>query len=488
MTELFLGFDLGSSGAKVSLRDREGKVLFRKAMAYRTESPEEGWFEQSPEEDWWQAFKSALSLISNEGIDLSGIRAIGCTGYVPALCGIDSRGRVLRNSIMHTDLRGKNQLKQINSIVSPPTGMGAVLPKLLWLRNEEPEIFSRIDKILNPHSYIVYRLTGTVSCDRDSAYLFGGPWFIQTGRASKAPEWNRKRVEEMGINPEILPPVAAADSSAGTILPEIAGETGLSPETIVTAGTGDSFTAMLGFGLTDPGDFMIYLGSSATQIILNTPIQDLTGGPHFDGTNASFTGKILSCGDTFSIFTETWGIGDLTELDRMAEKASISPNSAVWIPHKKQKEMDSDEKNREAFLGITEHSTPGQAFLTLLEGIAFNIRTNFEPVRNRAEKVFIGGGGACSSIFLRTLSNILNTEIHIPDSPGSSDGAALLARLSYSDGMTEEAFKKWNPPSRTLFPDRNKTEYYNRKFQTWLNIRALTEKAFSLLDNSQKED
>lgn len=482
MEDLFLGYDLGSSSAKTVVRDKKGHTLASAVYKHETLSPFTGYSEQNPEDCWWKGFKESISYIRDrEGIDLTRIKGICCTGFIPALCPVDKEGQALSSAMMHTDLRAMDELKEINKSLHSPISMGTLLPQLLWYKKNKPELYNKTWTVLNPHSYIAWKLTDRASCDFDSAFVAGGPEILTDSGGNL--EWNEAKIAEIGINPALLPKPAEANSSLGYISSKAAHETGLSRETQVICGTGDSFAAMLGFGLTEPGEMMIYLGSSATQILLSSSIEKLMGGPHFSEGKASFTGRILSCGDTFHQFLKLFNLSDLAKLDKEAERIPPGAEGILWLPHLKQKQEKSSFLNRESLLGFTSDHTESHAYRAMLEGLAFNIRENFDPVKDKVNKLTVGGGGANSSIFVQIIADTLGIPVIRSSSNGSADGAAFLAAVgSGTIKKITQACREWAMGSQTIKPQEEQKRLYNSWHVYRQKIRKNTDESHTLLD------
>ncbi|MEW5815895.1 MAG: FGGY family carbohydrate kinase, partial [Spirochaetota bacterium] len=348
MKKYLLGFDLGSSGAKGVIVDCEGRILSFCTAEHATIRLNPGWAEQDPENSWWESFKNvARRLLKNSGIAASQIKAVGITGFVPGLCPLDAEGRVVRNAIMHTDLRAQAELAFVNRTLSEQITLGNLIPKLLWFKDSEPENYAKTAKIVNPHAFLVYRLTGAVTCDYDTATLVGG-LFDDAGL-----RWDGSACAKLGNRMDIWPDLFSAVSVVGGIVKQAAAETGLPDGTPVIAGTGDSFAALIGHGVISPGDLMIYLGSSGTQILVNNNLHGYINTPHFGPGKAEFAGRIVSCGDSMEHFRALLGHKTWETLNKGA--AGLKPGSGrlIVVPHLKQKGTgESSFYDRETVFGL----------------------------------------------------------------------------------------------------------------------------------------
>ncbi|MCK5674160.1 MAG: hypothetical protein KAH95_12335 [Spirochaetales bacterium] len=427
MKSCFLGFDLGSHASKGVLVRSNGKVLASKSVEHSTSLPHPGWQEQDPD-IWWDEFKKiSKCLIKESGIESKDIKAVGITGFVPGLVLLDKDNHSIRPALMHTDIRAGSQLKYINTILDSPISHGFLLPKLLWIKINEKENYKKIDKILVPHSFIVQKLTGKYSCDIDTATIFGGIYQEESNT------WSDSLCSILNIKKNILPDLYDADSVVGTINTKISIDTGLCAGTAVIAGTGDTFSALLGCGSVMPGDMMIYLGTSGTQIFIDGDLSSFTGGIHFGKNKAEFTGRIISCGDSMEHFKNLLGFTDWLLPDKKALDISPGSNGLFIFPHLKQKtENELSDKNSETIFGLDIGHNQWHIYRALLEGIAYNLKSSFLPYEPKVKRLILSGGGANSKVFREIIRDVLGIAIIYNSSGNGASGVALLA--AYGSG------------------------------------------------------
>lgn len=448
MKELYYGYDLGSHGAKGAVYDSRGNRL---AAAFRSHSinrPQPGWQEQEPEGLWWREFLDISRELKEQmekkqlqegagargALDLS-IAGIGITGFVPGLCAVDQTGKPLGPAIMHTDIRAQRELGEVNRKLESPITLGTLLPKLLWLRRHKPELFKAIAAVLVPHTYLVYKLTGRMVCDYDTASIYGGIF------NSDLLQWDEHRIRDIGIDPAILPEPVAVDSVVGSVgagedrFPGLGDFLGGAR---VIAGTGDSFAALLGEGAVRPGDLMIYLGSSATKILVETELERLTSGPHYGEGKARFVGRIFSSGESMEHYRRLLGHDGWEELDRAAGETPAGSGGTVVIPHRKQRTGNEGAGlDRETIVGLEVGRGQGYLFRAFLEGVACRIRQDLEALEQeggmQVKRILLAGGGAKSSLFCSIIASTLQRPVHVTPVGGGTAGMALLAAISCGD-------------------------------------------------------
>lgn len=422
MKSCFLGFDLGSHASKGVLVRNDGTVIASMSTKHETDIPEPGWQEQDSNH-WWEEFKKiSKSLIRQSGMDPAEIKAVGVTGFVPGLVLFDEDDQSIRPALMHTDIRAVSQLKYINKILDSPISHGCLLPKLLWIKENEEESYNKTKKILVPHSSIVQKLTGKYSCDVDTATIFGGIY------DEKSNTWSERLCSLLNLEKNIFPDLYDADSVVGTITTKASADTGLCEGTSVITGTGDTFTALLGCGAVMPGDMMIYLGTSGTQIFIDGDLSSFTGGTHFGKDKAVFTGRIISCGDSMEHFRSLLGFTDWLLPDAKALEIDPGSNGLVIFPHLKQKtDNDFSSRDSETIFGLDGSHSSWHIYRALLEGLAYNLNSSFLLYKSKVKRLILSGGGANSKVFSEIIRDVLGKEVFYNPSGNGASGVALLA-------------------------------------------------------------
>ncbi len=478
---VFFGYDLGSHGAKGALFDLSGHMIASASRSHSISRPAPGWQEQEPEKLWWPEFLEISGELT-DALSLSGLRSeiagIGITGFVPGLCTLDREGVPVRPAIMHTDLRAGGDLAELNSLLPEPISLGTLLPKLLWIRKHEPEIFAAIAKVLVPHAWLVYRLTGRMVCDYDTASIYGG--LFDTGRL----DWDPDICRALDIDPSLFPEPVPVTSCVGTLTPEASELLAISPAARVIAGSGDSFAALAGEGAVYPGDLMIYLGTSATRILVEAPFRDIAGGPHYGEGRASFVGRIFSCGESMEHYRSLMGQSDWKELDLAASETPPGSGGLMVFPHLKQRrDEDSGMLDRESIVGLETGHGQGHLFRAFLEGVAFQLKDDYEHIEGRVRRVLLAGGGARSRVFCSIIASALDRTVLTNPGGGGAAGMALLAAwsLGYTD-TPEDLADRWFSRRTEYTPDVETAEICRGSFEVWKEIRSKMDAVHRLID------
>ncbi len=473
MGSFFLGFDLGSHSTKGVITGENGIPLASKSLTHSTQIPNTGWQEQNPA-GWWKEFTEITKyLLEKSSVSPSTIRGIGITGFVPGLIALDRDGKVLRPAIMHTDIRAGSQLRAINTALGVEISHGFLMPKLLWVKEHEAGIYNSIYKVLVPHSYIVKKLTGKYSCDRDTATIFGGVY------DHKSRQWSNEICRKLDVPVSILPEIYDADSIAGKIEAEAAELTGLAEGTPVIAGTGDTFAAILGCGAVLPGDMMIYLGTSGTQLFIDGNLEDFTAGPHFGSGKAEFTGRIVSCGDSMQHYRDILGFTDWTELDRAALGIDPGSGGLFIFPHMKQKSADETSPgDLETIFGLETSHSPWHIYRAVMEGIAANLKTSFSDYRSRVGRLILSGGGARSRVFRDIVGAMLNMELYYNPLGDGAIGVALLAAHTVTGASLLEASSEISGSAGKEMPCRETAKTYQSYYSRYVRLRNKIENLY----------
>ena len=433
--------------------------------------PFANWAEQDPIKDWWLDFIEIVNyLLKNSGVNPKDIMAVGITGLVPSMCPLDKSGEIIRNAILHSDNRAYKELEYINSVLPEPITLGFVLPKLLWFRDQELNNYQRTAKILNPHSYLIYRLTGKYSSDIDTASIFGGVFARE--------QWDSDFCKLLDISPEILPEIYPATSIVGEVLPIAAEQTGLYPGTPVIAGTGDSFASMIGSGVINKGELMIYLGTSGTQILLNRDITDLANSIHFGQDKAEFVANVLACGESLECLRSILGVDSWDRLNEGAGEITPGSEKLIFLPHLKgQRSPIVDVFARGLIYGLEPGHTKFHIYKALIEGIAYNLKEGFLKIHDKVQRIIVSGGGAKSSVFRQIISDVFDFPIEYPSKANAAIGIAYLA--GYSIGVFSDfdyLARKWIPITDVSLPKKDNVPIYQEYFNVYQDVNRNMQK------------
>ena len=476
----YIGIDLGTSAVKLLLVNEKGEILADVSEEYPLYFPQEGWSEQNPE-DWYSAVEKGLDRLL-DGVDGKLIRGIGTGGQMHGLVILDDEDRVIRPAILWNDGRTQKQTDYLNEVIGKEklssytaniAFAGFTAPKLLWVKENEPENFKRISKIMLPKDYIVYRLTGVHSCDYSDA---SGMLLLDV----KNKCWSDEMLSICGITQSQLPRLYESYDAVGKVAGEIAEKYGLN-DTAVVAGAGDNAAAAIGTGTVGDGKCNISLGTSGTVFISSGRFgvdknNALHSFDHADG-NYHLMGCMLcaaSCNKWFAdeILKET----DYTALQSKIDDGKLGNNGVYFLPYLMgERSPINDTDARGTFTGLTLNTSREEMLLAVLEGVAFAIRDSVEKAKDLGIKIEasnICGGGAKSPLWQKILANVLGIRLDkIKTEQGPGYGGAILAMVGTGAYKSvKEACEKLVEVSSSVYPDEKLTALYEKKYRNFSKL------------------
>jgi xylulokinase len=435
----YLGIDSSTTATKALLMDADGVVVAVGRSEYGYDTPHPSWAEQSPDL-WWDATKIAVAVaLGAAGVTGSEIAAVGLTGQMHGLVLLDESGDVVRPAILWNDQRTEAECDEIRHRVGlqrliDVTGNNALAgftaPKILWVRNHEPEVFERSTTMLLPKDYVRYRLTGTFAMDKA-----GGSGTLLFDLAAR--DWSPEITEALGIPMSLLPPTFEGTTITGVVSDEAAAATGLRPGTPVMAGGGDQATNGVGVGATEAGIAAVSLGTSGVVFApTDGPVYEPAGRLHAFCHAVPdmwhLMGVMLSAAGSYRWFKDMFA-PDFTyeSLDHSAAQVAPGSNGLIFLPYLTgERTPHPDPKARGAFVGLTVRHEVGHLARSVMEGVAFGLRDSAQLMETemRIEDVRVSGGGAASKIWLQILAEILRKPLRVVDQPEAPAlGAAMLA-------------------------------------------------------------
>ncbi len=435
----FIGIDSSTTATKALLMDDEGGVVSIGRAEYHFETPRPLWSEQSPHL-WWEAtIASIVEALQTAGVGGSEVGAIGLTGQMHGLVLLDGKGDVLRPAILWNDQRTAAECNEIRErvgreVLISTTGNDALpgftAPKILWVRNHEPDVYSRVAQVLLPKDYVRYRLTGEFAIDRA-----GGSGTILFDLAAR--DWSADIVAALEISPEWLPPTFEGPEVTGVVTQQAAAVTGLLPGTPVVAGGGDQAANGVGVGAVVPGVVAMSVGTSGVVFAsAGRPVVEPQGRLHAFCHAVPNTwhlmGVMLSAAGSFKWFRDEIATGSTyAELDAAAVGVPAGANGLVFLPYLTgERTPHPDPLARGAFVGLTVRHGTGHLARAVMEGVAFGLRDSVELMATEIElgEVRVSGGGASSDVWLRIITDTLGLPVRVVGTPESAaHGAALLA-------------------------------------------------------------
>jgi xylulokinase len=454
-----IGIDVGTGGSRALVIDEAGRVVASATVEHAPfASPHTGWAEQDAR-DWWRASASAVrAVLASEGVRAEEVACVGLTGQMHGAVLLDERDEPLRPSIIWCDLRTHEQCCAITErvgaerlirLVMNPALEGFTLPKMLWVREREPEVWARVRAVLLPKDYVRLRLTGEHATDVADA---SGTLLFDVGRR----EWSEEMLEAVGVERALLPRAFESAEVTGRVSASGAEATGLPVGTPVVAGAGDQAAGAVGVGLVRPGSVSATIGTSGVVFAatdrpaldpkgrVHTFCHAVPGGWHVMGVTQG-------AGLSLRWFRDQFGAGEDDGRDpyeRLAEEAAAAPpgsDGLLWAPYLMgERTPHLDPHARAALTGLTASHTRAHVVRAILEGVAFSLRdtlTIFAEMNVPVGTIRLGGGGARSPLWRQIQADVYGREVELVEADeGAAYGAALLAGVGGGAwGSIEEA-------------------------------------------------
>ena len=436
---MYLGLDLGTSGVKAMLIDGDQKIIGSGSGSLDVSRPHSGWSEQDPAH-WIRATEEAIAgLKETFPKELAAVKGIGLSGHMHGATLLDAEDKVLRPCILWNDTRSHAEAAVLdaNPIFRKLTGNivfpGFTAPKLVWVKNNEPEFFAKIAKVLLPKDYLRLWLTGEhISEMSDSA---GTSW-LDTG----ARKWSSELLDATGLSESQMPSLVEGTEQAGTLRGELSYKWGMSEGVVIAGGAGDNAASACGMGTVAEGQAFVSLGTSGVLFAANAsylpkPESAVHAFCHALPNTWHQMGVILSATDALNWYSHIAGKTP-AELTQELGDTLKAPSGVTFLPYLSgERTPHNDAAIRGAFLGL-EHES-GRAVLTqaVLEGVTFAIRDNLEALKSAGttiSRVTAIGGGSRSRYWLASIATALGVPVDIPTDGdfGAAFGAARLGLIA----------------------------------------------------------
>jgi xylulokinase len=445
MTHL-LGIDVGTGGTRALVIDEHGRIVASATSDHAPfASPETGWAEQDPR-DWWRATNEAVrSVVARPDVGADSIAAVGFSGQMHGSSLLDEKGEVVRPALLWCDQRTDAECREITERIGArrlidltlnPALTGFTLPKLVWVRRHEPDLWRRVTSVLLPKDYVRYRLTGEKATDVADA---SGTLLFDVAKRV----WSGTMLDEMQIDASLMPRAYEAPEVTGTVSAEGAKATGLKAGTPVVAGGGDQAAGAVGMGIVRPGAVSATIGTSGVVFAAtDRPALDPGGRVHTFCHAVPgrwhVMGVTQGAGLSLRWARDQFGMGKddgRDPYDRMTELAAAVPagsDGVLWAPYLMgERTPHLDPHARAALVGLSGSHTRGHVFRAILEGVAFSLKDSFtilEEMKVPVNGVRLGGGGARSPLWRQIQADVYGYPAEIVEAEeGAAYGAALLA-------------------------------------------------------------
>ncbi len=471
---LYIGVDLGTSAVKLLLMQGDGKIVNVVSKEYPISFPHPGWSEQRPE-DWWEKTMEGLKELTKD-CDKSLIRGISFGGQMHGLVVLDKDDNVIRPAILWNDGRTGKETDYLNNVIGKDklssytaniAFAGFTAPKILWMKENEPDKFEKIEKIMLPKDYLAYKLSGVHCTDVSDA---SGMLLFDV----KNKCWSEEMMKICSVRKEQLAKIYESYEVVGNIKADVASELGFDGDVKVIAGAGDNAAAAIGTGTVGDGHCNVSLGTSGTIFISSKnfcvdPMNALHAFAHSDG-NFHLMGCMLSAASCNKWWLEDIiGTNDYAGEQKPIEK--LGENNVYFLPYLMGERSPHNNPNARAmFIGMSMDTTRADMTQAVLEGVAFGIRDSFEVAKAQGIKIEstrICGGGAKSPLWRKIIAGVLGIDVEIIEAEeGPGLGGAILAAVGCGEyASVEEACEKLVKVVDVVKPDKELVEKYEKKYE-----------------------
>ncbi|QMV40574.1 hypothetical protein FPL14_04675 [Cohnella cholangitidis] len=490
-----LGIDIGTTSVKAILISRDGRIVYETSSPHDLYSERIGWAEENTD-DWWSNTLLVIERMLQEVPQAAaGIEAIGVSGMVPAIVLLDSEGNPLRRSIQQNDARSGKEIDWLKKTLDQDslyrltggyTNQQHVLPRLLWVKANEPDVWSKTATIFGSYDYVTYKLTGQYSIEAN--------WAVESGLYDiREGVWLTDQLTGFNVDPDLFPDVRASADIVGTVSEEAAGLTGLPAGIPVIAGSADHVASTLAAGIVDEGDLLIKFGGAGdilycTNDIVTVP--ELFFDYHVVPGRYLLNGCMAASGSLVK-----WYIKDLLrtenddifrELDEAALQVKPGADGLVILPYfLGEKTPIFDPEARGVMFGLTLSHGRGHIFRAILEAVIYGFRHHVEILEShgyRPNKVFATNGGAKSKFWCQIAADVLKCDIRsFPSHPGSALGVAFVA------GMTAGLFDDWSDihgflqDYRDFSPIPSHSDVYDKSYRIYRDLYRQLKPSFESL-------
>ncbi len=492
MKYLLLGIDIGTSACKVALFTHNGEVAAQGSGDYKVYYPQQGWAEQNPEE-WWQAVCNAIrTMLAENSIDPSAIAGIGIDGQSWSAIPIDANGKVLYNTPIWMDTRAADICEELKATVGEeklfalcgnPLQPSYTLPKILWYKKHQPEVYNNTYKILQSNSFIAYRLTGAMTQDVSQGY--GLHCFDMRNGC-----WNLDICNELGIDAAMLPEIVPCHQVIGSVTQQAALATGLAEGTPVVAGGLDAACGTLGAGVIHAGETQEQGGQAGgMSICMDTYHADkrLILGCHVVPNLWLLQGGTVGGGGVVRWFEQEFcaeernvssinHTNSFYEMDQAASSIPAGSDGLVFLPYMAgERSPIWDSKAKGVYYGIDFAKTRAHFIRASMEGVAFSLKHNLDIAESagvRADVLRAMGGAANSRLWTQIKADVTNKKIVVPSSDTATTlGAAILAGVGTGIYKNfDEAVSKTVAVKREHLPNPQNHAIYQKVYKTYLAL------------------
>lgn len=489
MEKVFLGIDIGSYESKGVVVTQSGKVIAYESLEHRLSLPKPGYVEHDADVIWWHDFATiSKKLLASPNVDRSKLAAVGVSAIAPCVLPIDQDGRPLRPAILYgIDNRATAQIDliertigvdRIHDICGQKLSAQSAGPKILWVRQNEPEIWEKTWKILTGSGYLAYKLTGRTVLDKYTASAYSPLFDVHTLAWSNA--------FEDFIPARVLPELMWTTDIAGRVNAQAAIETGIPEGIPVTVGTADAAAESLSAGLSEAGDMMLMYGSS-TFLIQKTHkfvfSDDYAGAVFLQEGHFVQAGGVSTAGSLTRWFRDQFGYRELqiekegginayANLSTLAQSSPRGANGLTVLPFFSGRVDNPGAKG--LIYGLNLMHTRADIYRAILESIGYLIRENIEKMAvagGTPARIFAVGGGIKNRPWLQIVSDITGMPQYIPDCAyGASFGDAFTAAIVAGEFKSISEIGNWVGVKEKILPDASARSFYDNRYVDFNNL------------------
>lgn len=482
-----IGIDLGTSAVKAIMVSRSGMVIDEASRVYPLYQEQPGYREQQPE-DWFQGTMDAVSeLIQKTGVQPEEVEGLSYSGQMHGLVLLDDRGEVLRPAILWNDTRTSAECRDIEErlgerlldVARNRALEGFTLPKLLWVKQHEPDIWQQAKVFLLPKDYVRYRMTGQLGLDLSDA---AGTLLLNIVEQ----RWSEEIAEATGIPTAMLPPLVESSADTGTLMPHVAERMGLHERVRVFAGGADNACGAIGAGIIKPGTAMCSIGTSGVVLAYEERVDaDYRGRLHYfnhsipDGYYVM--GVTLAAGYSMQWFRDVFASEmSFEELLAGIERVPPGAGGLLFTPYLAgERTPHADANIRASFIGLDSKHTRTQAARAVMEGVTFSLCESLDMLRDSGkviQEVIAIGGGAKNEAWLQMQADIFGLDVvRLEREQGPAMGAAIIA--AYGCGWfesMEEAVASFVKQAGRWHPDPERQLIYRGLYGIYKQIYQAT--------------
>ena len=478
---MFLGVDLGTSAIKLLVINEINSVLAESKISLDVSRPHPLWSEQNPDQ-WWSALLEGIEDLKSQ-TSLSDLKGIGLSGQMHGAVLLDKNGKVLRPAILWNDGRSgkecfelEDTVPDLHRITGNLAMPGFTAPKLIWIRKNEPEIFSKIKTVLLPKDFLRFRLCGEAISDMSDSS--GTLWMDTAAR-----DWSEMMLKATNLSRDQMPQLVEGTSPGGFLRSELARQWGIDATPIIAGSAGDNAAGAIGIGAIKSGSAFVSLGTSGVYFVVNprfihNPKQGSHAFCHCIPDTWHQMGVILSASSCLSWLSNILKQNE-GELISILESSTFKPGEVMFLPYLSGERTPHNNPNAKGvFFGLKHEHGTKELTQAVLEGVAFAFSDCQQVLLDSGseiDEVSLIGGGSKSHLWAQILASVLERPMirHESSELGPALGAARLAMLATNNGTIEEicqrpAIKEIVEPNLKHAPHYSKVQERYRRLYRYL--------------------